>query len=266
MKKLITLTLIAFAVTKLTVPVQAATDTQKAALKAEKKARKDAEKAAKKLTQTNAKAAKAELKAASATAKVLAVVGSDAAALVPTPLELFAEYVDDDLAEAAEKARWLTLSPADRALAKAAWKAAEKAAEAAEKAAYKAMTSAERAAYKEAKKAAEALEDAAEAAREAVERAAYANMTIAERIAYNDSIEQDEFEFEYSLVGLTPEEIAIAIAAYELHEAAEDAEDYAEWLAMTPEERALELLDELELDDDVDDAEEIEIEDGEDFD
>ena len=128
------------------------------------------------------------------------------------------------------------------------------------------MTSAERAAYKEAKKAAEALEDAAEAAREAVERAAYANMTIAERIAYNDSIEQDEFEFEYSLVGLTPEEIAIAIAAYELHEAAEDAEDYAEWLAMTPEERALELLDELELDDDVDDADEIEIEDGEDFD
>ena len=35
---------------------------------------------------------------------------------------------------------------------------------------------------------------------------------------------------------------------------------------MTPEERALELLDELELDDDVDDADEIEIEDGEDFD
>jgi hypothetical protein len=158
------------------------------------------------------------------------------------------------------------MTPAERKIATTAYKAAEKAQEAAEKAYLRTLTSAEKAAYSAAKKAAEALEDASEAARDADDATEYANMTIAERIAYNDDLDDDEFEYEYSLVGLTPEERAIAIAAYQAQEAAEHAAEYAAWMALTPEERAALLAAGFELDDDIDDADEIEIEDGEDFD
>ncbi len=266
MRKLLTLTLIAFAVTAQTVPVEAATPTQKAALKAEKKARADALKAQKVATALNAKAAKEEAKVAKAVARVVAVRGPAAAAAIPTPEEFVAVFIDDDLEEANEKAAWLTMTPEERAIAMAAYKAAEKAEDDAEKAYVATLTSPEKAAYYAAKKAAEALEDASEAASDADDATEYANMTIAERIAYNDDLEADEAEFEDELVGLTPEEIAIAIAAHQAREAAEHAAEYAAWMALTPEERAALLAAGFELDDDVDDAEEIEIEDGEDFD
>ena len=266
MRKLLTLTLIAFAVTAQTVPVEAATATQKAALKAEQKARKDAVKAQKKATDLNNKAAKEEAKFAKALAKVVATRGPVAADAIPTPEEFVALFIDDDLEEANEKASWIAMTPADRAIAIAAYKAAEKAEDDAEKAYLRTLTSAEKAAYSAAKKAAEVLEDASEAARDADDATEYANMSIAERIAYNDDLEDDEFEFEYSLVGLTPEERAIAIAAYQAREAAEHAAEYAAWMALTPEERAALLAAGFELDDDEDDADEIEIEDGEDFD
>jgi len=255
----------AFAVTAHTVPVEAATATQKAALKAEKKARADATKAQKKASSANTKAAKAEAKAASAVAKVVAVRGAVAADAIPTPDEFIADSIENDADEAAEKASWLAMTPEERAIAIAAYKAAEAAQEAAEKAYIASLTPTEKAAYKAAKLAAEALKSAGEAARDAAEKAAYANMSIAERVAYNDDQDEIEAEFEDELIGLSPEEVAIAIAAHQAQEDAEHLAEYAAWLALTPEERAAILAADTELDDDVEDADEIEIEDGEDF-
>lgn len=263
MRKLIVLTLASLVFGFSTVAVEAATDKQKAAFKAEKKARKEALKVSKKADQANVKAAKAETKAALLVAKYVSVGGS--ASDIPDIDEILverAEACDDD---ADELASWLLMTPEERAVAIAAHKAAEKAEKIAKKAALAAMTSAERAAYKAAHDAAEAIEKAAEIAREAAEKAAYANMTFAERVLYNDDLAQEELELEYEWSNLTPEELAIAIAAHQARELADEREDYLEWMTKDYEDRDFDLDDDCGLDDDVEDVEEIEIEDEEEF-
>lgn len=269
MRKILTITalLVAFVGSDLA----AATAQQRAAFKAERKATAAAKVAAKKATVANAKAVKLEAKAALLASRLLPqnVANSRVAYLgvgdIPTPDEFVEIHSQEDADDAEEFASWLTLTPEELAAAKAAYALAE-AAEAAEEADLLAsMTPAERAAYKAAEAAAEAIEDAADLARIAAEKAAYANMTFAERIAYNDEQEAAEQELEDEWAGLTPEQLAIAIAAHQAQEAAERAAEYAAWAAMTPEQRLLARQEDEALDDDCDSPDEIEIEDGEDF-
>lgn len=272
-KQISLLMVLAVALTAPAVDLSAATANQRAAFRAERKATAAANAAARRAAAADTKATKLEARAALLAARahppVQNVAGNRIAFLspsdIPTPEDFVQIHSLEDADDAAEFASWLTLTPEELAAAKQAYLAAQAFEDAMEAEMLASLTPEERAAYRAAELAADAIERAAQLALIAAEKAAYANMTFAERVAYNDALELEEQELEDDWIGLTPEQLAIAIAAHQAQEAAEHAAEYAAWAAMTPEERLAAREADEALDDDADSPDEIEIEDGEDF-
>jgi hypothetical protein len=174
-------------------------------------------------------AALREIGKASAAAQRLALLGS--VTVIPTPEDLVIAEADQESAEAEAKLSWLSLSPTDRAAARAAYAAQEKARKAVAKAAEARLTKAERAALKAAQKAAEEIEDAAESEAEAEELAAFIALSVEERAAQKAARHAEEAARKAAWALLSRELLAATKDAYEAAEDAAEAEAAVAWAA-----------------------------------